>query len=109
VNSHIGFHGLKLQNIAKGIAKSRYAISRRLKDSVGPQESVTWTGGTPYRGFIARSPETLTSGFAIPRSLNFRWSEGTVEKSTREHIEVSAYRGSGVGKVSCLASRVAKS
>jgi hypothetical protein len=32
-----------------------------------------------------------------------------VEKSTRECIGVSAYRDSGVGKVSCLTSRVAKS
>jgi hypothetical protein len=50
----------------------------------------------------------FTSGFTIPRILKSRRSDGTVEKSTREPIEVSVYRGSEVGKSSGSISRVAK-
>jgi hypothetical protein len=47
-----------------------------------------WTGGTPYRSFVAGRPETYALGFAILRTSKCRRSEGTVEKSTREHIGV---------------------
>jgi hypothetical protein len=38
-----------------------------------------WTGGTPYRGFVARSPETFALGFTIPRTPKCRWSEAASE------------------------------
>jgi hypothetical protein len=62
---------------------------------VGPQELVTWTRGTSYRYLAVRSPEHLTSGFAIPPSPNSRRGDGTVEKSKpRAHRSFSS---SGLG------------
>jgi hypothetical protein len=75
---------------------------------VGPQESVRWTGGTPYRGFVARSPETLHQD---SRYCELRNADGVkdVESQTRACVGVSAYRESGVGDTSCSTSRVPKS
>jgi hypothetical protein len=62
---------------------------------VGPQELVTWTGGTSYQDLTARIPEHSTSGFTIPRSPNSRRGDGTIEKSKlRAHRSFST---SGLG------------
>jgi hypothetical protein len=49
-------------------------------------------GGTLFQRFVGRSPETSSSGFAISRSLNRRWSEGP---SNSQLAHVSEFRHIG--------------
>jgi hypothetical protein len=58
---------------------------------------------------MARNPEILTLGFAIPRSLKSQQDKGLLKSQSNELIGVSGYHESGVSKVNCLISRVVKS
>jgi hypothetical protein len=58
VESPIGIHEERVVNLVTGIAKSRYAISRQLKGSVGPQRSWQvdrWHKSLGFRGEKSRS------------------------------------------------------
>jgi hypothetical protein len=46
---------------------------------VGHSGAGEWTGGTPYRGLAARSPDTYALGFTILRTPKCRWSEGPLK------------------------------
>jgi hypothetical protein len=110
VITQMGFRRLKLRRqCIRNRRISKCDIPIVIKIVWGHSGVGEWTGGTPYRGFVAISPTSIASGFAILQTPKYQQSEGPLNSQSRDYIGVSAYQESGVGKASCSTSQVVKS